>query len=67
MKHWNLERYLTMALESKWSGDLDQVDKIIQSPKCKVLIAQPEINISSVNPMNYDVPSRFSNSYKVRW
>ena len=65
IKHWNLERYLNMALESKWTDDLNQIDQLIQTPKCKLLISQPEISIASIDPMSYDVPSRYSNSLKV--
>lgn len=59
VKHWNLSRYLNMALEAKWRDDLD-LSRVIHAPKLGLFVGQPEIPLESFNPMAYfhpkDVP-----------
>ena len=65
VEHWNLERYVDMALDAKWKEDLDfaQVSHIRNATR---QIRQPMIPIESFNPNSTYRPS-FSNrvSFKV--
>ena len=55
VKHWNLTKYVTMAVEAKWRDDLD-VTKFVQAPKSNLLISLPEIDVDWFNPMAYPTP-----------
>ncbi len=62
VKHWNLNRYLTMALDAKWRDDLD-VTRVMQTAKLGTFISQPDIPLESFNPMATE-PYGFHGSFR---
>ena len=50
VQHWNLSRYLNMALDGNWKDDLD-VTRVMQAPKVKNFVTQPDIPLESFNPI----------------
>jgi hypothetical protein len=65
VKHWNLSRYLNMALEADWKDDLD-VTRVMQTPKLGSFMGQPDIPLESFNPMAYPTLSFELKRRKVR-
>ena len=56
VQHWNLNRYLNMALDGDWKDDLD-VTRVIQAPVVTNFVTQPDIPLESFNPLAYKRPS----------
>ena len=62
VQHWNLSRYLNMALDGNWKDDLD-VTRVMQAPKVKNFVTQPDIPLESFNPIG--INELFPSNLKV--